>query len=162
MEKMELRVEVMTLPIGRSRSFTLIELLLVILIISILSFTLLPHFNSTFTFIKLKNTAKRIIQLLKYAQEQAISEGIILEFFINNEERIYGITHRDQNKPIRKYKIPDQIFIEQKESLGKTQFKDKIKFYPDGRIDKALIRIYNKKGQELRISIAITGKITLL
>jgi len=111
---------------------------------------------------KLKNTAKKIVQLLKYAQERAISEGVTLEFFINNEERIYGITHKDQNKPIKRYKIPDQIFVEQKESLRKAQSKDKIKFYPDGRIDKALIRIYNKKGQELRISIAITGKITLL
>jgi prepilin-type N-terminal cleavage/methylation domain-containing protein len=152
----------MILPIGRNKGFTLIELLLVIIILSLLFLSLLPRFSSTFASLELKSTAKKIIGVVKYAQEQAITEGVTLEFFFSNEERIYGITYEGQHKPIKRYKIPNRIFIEQMNDSGKIQSNSKIKLYPEGRVDKASIRVYNKKGQDLTISIAVTGKITIL
>ncbi len=77
-----------------NRAFTLFELLIVLLIISVVSAFVGPRIGSSMSNMELKTAAKRIAASLRYARSQATWEGAtyVAEFdFSGNQVRIYPV-----------------------------------------------------------------------
>ena len=143
----------MILPVGakkRQSSFTLIELILVILLISILIGLSTPLFKRTFSGLQLKNTTFNITKIINYAQEIAIVERVNYKVNFDFEEGNFWITKLDESGDIPVYKRiggrHGRIFLLPRELIiaGK---KEEIILYPDGRSDEVEIKIIDKSGE---------------
>lgn len=145
-------------PIGkktaRSKGFTLIELVLVIILISVITALSAPLFSRTFSDLVIRNTALDMAKMINYAQEMAIIEKSNYKLNIDSEKAKYWIT---------RYKPAEEGFLYEriKGRYGKMFFlprglaltcdKSGALFYPDGRSDKVEIKVRDKSSGETRI-----------
>ncbi|MBL7156753.1 MAG: prepilin-type N-terminal cleavage/methylation domain-containing protein [Candidatus Omnitrophica bacterium] len=134
---------------GRA-GFTLIELILVALLISILISLSTPLFRRTFSDIQLKNTAFNMARMINYMREIAIIERANYKLNLDHKKGTYWIMKLDSfgEKPVykriggrygRTFSLPEGL-----------RFGDKVKkivFYPDGRSNEAEIKIVDKNGE---------------
>ena len=137
-----------------NKGFTLIELLLVILIISVTLGISNPLFRNTFNTIKLNSTGQEIASLIRYAQEQAITQKSITRFNLDVGEGNYRLTQKGgaaevftalEGKFGKTYSIPQDIKV-------KSQ-QESIDFYPDGEATSALIKLTNSNVKSLTITV---------
>jgi prepilin-type N-terminal cleavage/methylation domain-containing protein len=153
----------MTLRIGkkihRNSGFTLVELILVILLISILTGLSTPLFRKTLSGLVLKNASFDLAQFINYAREMAIVEKTPHKLNLDFENGKYWITRyavseegvlykRVKGRYGREYFLP--------RGLGFTADKKEFIFYPDGRSDEAEIKITDKKTEEARL-VSVEG-----
>lgn len=153
---------------NHSRSgFTLIELSLVALVISIIVAIATPQFRATFETIKFRNTAFNLVKLMNYARDRAIIERkpFRIHFFEDEGsfclETIPESEKKDGEKLARRSgrRKDEEKFEQVKGSLGqKMQFPQGvtvdidepsraqyITFYPDGQADECVIYIKGNK-----------------
>jgi Tfp pilus assembly protein FimT len=143
-------------------SFTLIELVLVILLISILTAISTPLFRRTFSDLIIKNAAFDLAKMVNYAQEMAIIEKVAYKMNFDFEGGKYWLTRygpvegpdgpstgpdgsrygKIEGRYGRDYFLP--------RGLGLSCDKEGIVFYPDGRSDEAEIKISDEKGETAR------------
>jgi len=149
----------MTSQIGKknpqtNHGFTLIELVLVILLISILTALSAPLFKRTFSDLVLRDASLDMAKVISYAREMAIIERVNYRLDLNFEERKYRITRYNPSGEDARYeKIKgrhgkDFILAS---GLGLSAGENKLVFYPDGRSDKLTIKIRDGKTGEGRI-----------
>lgn len=131
----------------RKCSFTLIELLLVILLLGIVTGLAIPNLSQLYSNLQLKQTTVDISVLMRYAQSRAITQKRICRLNFDSQFSRYWITQATSNVDSevlegsfqrikgrwgRLFSIPKHITIE--------SGKESVEFYPDGRIEK--IRVY--------------------
>lgn len=136
----------------RSRGFTLLETMLVVIILAVLAGAAIPNFSQTYRQLRLKKTAEDLANLMRYAQGRAVTKGIPLRLEFDSAGRMCGLTQAEpagEDEIVeaadqhnfqriaggmgRKRKTPDGLRI--------VAEKPQIYFYPDGRIDKAFIYV---------------------
>ena len=157
----------MMLPIGMqvtsnsdSRGFTLIELVLVILFISIITALSTPLFKNTFSELELKNTTFNLSKIINYAQEMAIIDKASYKLNFDFDGGAYWLTKsyfvdgkqtftKLEGKYGRKFYFPDGLVF--------TASKKEIVLYPDGRSDTAEINIVDKNGRGRSLKVASFG-----
>lgn len=144
----------MILPIGKnlvrknsSFGFTLLEILLVAIILTIIAGMIIPNFSQTYKRLELKRTAQDIVYLMRYAQSLAVTRNIKTRFEFDSEFSKYWLS---EEKPGEDFQASEIKFERITGRLGKIfkippkiQLESSIQgiyFYPDGRIDKQ--RIY--------------------
>jgi len=140
----------------RSPGFTLIELILVILLISVLVGLSTPLFRKTFSALQIRNVVSNTTKIINYAQEMAIIEKTNYRANFDFEKEKYWLTKyvfsengsaykKIGGKCGKTFSIPKGLTI--------TGNDTEITFYPDGRSEKAEIRIIdkNKEGLLLRV-----------
>jgi len=135
---------------SRKAGFTLIELVLVALIISILIGLSTPLFRNTFSDLQLKNTAFNLAKLINYTREMAIIESTNYRINMNFKKREFWVTKLDSSGDEAVYKrIGGRYgkFFSLPEGLILKSKKNKITFYPDGRSNEAEIKIITKTGE---------------
>lgn len=134
--------------------FTLLELLIVLLIISITLGFMAPAFRKTFQDIQLNSSAQDIVSLSRYAQERAIVENTALRLNIDAENGTYWLTQKEQDKDIfnklagsfsRQYSLAEGLKIETEGNV--------VDFYPDGEIGHMKIKITNPNNKCLVIKL---------
>jgi len=129
--------------------FTLIELILVILIVSVLIGLSVPLFRGTFSGLQLKNTSLNMAKLVSYARETAIVEKTVYKlnfdlkkgkFWLTRLEStdVGGVYKRISGRRGKIFFLPDGLFF-----TGRIK---EIFFYPDGRATRADIKITDKTG----------------
>ena len=143
----------------RLKSFTLIELLMVVLILGLVTGLAAPNFSKTYERLQLSETAKNIASLMRYAQGRAIMKGkeCRVEFDLNRaryvlKEQVSGAQDANtqdvfQNIPGRfgrAFPIPPGVAV--------VAENPRVRFYPDGRMDK--IRIYLKDAKENTLTVS--------
>jgi len=154
----------MTLLTGKSsrpgqKAFTLVELLLVIVVISVLAGISVPRFRRTYSDIRLASSAQDLASLMKYAQERAIMDGISfkIEFDISGKEYrllretepFSGVYEREKGIHGRAKHIPSDISFDV--SAGETVF------LPDGRTYPVKIYLKNRNGKKKVLSTERAG-----
>ncbi len=163
----------MMLLIGKNRnSFTLLELLLVVLIISIVLGLNMPAIRKSISSSSFKSFVNKAYLLLDYAKTQAVLKGNILEADYYSGSRILGIkrfnTEESQGPGIvvpgglteedflHHVDVPENIAVD----IDKAE---KIIFYPDGTMTEFSMSIKDKKsGKDAVIeSQGFDGKITV-
>ncbi len=136
--------------------FTMIELLLVLIILSVVAGLAIPNFSTTYSKVKLKKTADNIAFVMRYAQSRSIQKKIMHQLRFDATSLKYWIEQGGKESdeggldfrrvPTRygkMYSVPDTI---------KAEFEhEEILFYPDGRIQKTEVTI-EQKGQVIKLS----------
>ncbi len=150
----------MTLPTGARNKpfgFTLIELSLVVLIVSIIAVVATPKFRATYETIKFRSSVYNLVKLMNYARERAIIEKKPFRIHFFKETMEFCLeTIPKQDKEDKKDR--DKEFKAIAGSLGKritfprgVEFdideprEDFVTFYPDGQADECVIYIKGTK-----------------
>lgn len=144
----------MTLKTGR-RSFTFIELILVIALIGILSVVAIPQFRKTFNDLQLNNFARDLQSFMNYLEQRSIVERKIITLNVDDVNKEYWAQIKDEPNRLKTYSIPKEINTETNQS--------QIRFYPDGQIDAVTISLINPSNQRLRLTTeGVFGGVKIL
>jgi len=133
------------------KGFTLIEILLVLVLLTVIIGLVIPNFSSTYNSLQLKRMVQDLGYLMRYAQSRAITKQSLVRLEFDDEQKTYWLMQevKDQEGDIegsfdrlsgrlgRNYRIPDGIKIQKGEEM--------ILFYPDGQIEKQHLSICNDK-----------------
>ena len=142
----------------RPRSFTLVELLLVVILLGLVAALAIPNFNPAFTKFQLQETGKNITYLMRYAQSRAVMTKKTHQLVFDEERSAYWLLQEREDpdgesrqsfemvpgRYGRSFQIPKEISVEVQDQP--------IRFYPDGTIDKARIYVSNERKDYLTVS----------
>ncbi|MFH1201668.1 MAG: prepilin-type N-terminal cleavage/methylation domain-containing protein [Candidatus Omnitrophota bacterium] len=124
--------------------FTLIELILVAVIISIITVVALPRFRKTFQELQAKEFIQNLTSLALYARERAVLERNVVRVNLDFSKHIYWLSVKELNKDEFR-KLNDRISRSRiiPETISAETDINHIDFYPDGRTDKISLVIKN-------------------
>jgi len=140
-------------------SFTLIEILLVVILLGVIAGLVIPNFSNTYTRVQLKEAANNLSFLMQYAQNQAIVKKCNFQLIFDDERSKYWIVKQVDDEELnnsdleyrrissrfgRMVNIAPQINVE-------TEL-DHITFYPDGMIQKARVYLSDNKDRYFTVS----------
>ena len=102
---------------SRRRGFTLIELILVMAMLSIVLALAAPSLARFFRGRGLDSEAHRFLALTRYAQSRAVSEGVPMLLWIDEDEGRFGLeaerSYLEEEDPLAKeYEVNDQLRVE--------------------------------------------------
>ena len=156
--------------------FTLLELLVVLVIISVMVAFVGPRLAGSITNMNLKAVSKRIAASLRYARSQAISESrpyeavfdldkhlmIIRSSQTAQEDDQQGEGTEPVSRPPKSYKLPDDVRLEK--AIWKDQEGDsglfRILFVSNGGSSGGELLLRNDRGHRYRITVdVITGTV---
>ena len=171
--------------------FTLLELIVVLVIISLMSALVVPRLVGPMGNLDLKTAAKKISASLRYARSQAAAEKTIYlalfdfdnnslvivnpsptngDFSVDNQETMEKMLEerRDQEKDhpgrLKTYKLPDGVKLAKGVSK-EGQFNSGIFpvfFPPSGGSSGGEITVVNRQGRQYKLSVDfITGTVQL-
>ena len=135
----------------KESSFTLLEIILVVLIVAVIAGLTVPNFSKTYADIELKKGAEDLAYLMRYAQSRGVMKNIKTRLEFNPEFSEYWITEAvkdDEGEQEKEFKrIPGRLGRRFNVPLGiKIELEDEfIYFYPDGSMDKEYIHVCNEK-----------------
>src|SRR5271170_8007727 len=122
----------------RYRAFTLIELLMVMLIITIMVALVAPKLSGFAMGRKASDEARTLVSLARYARSQAISEGRVYRLNVDPSGRQFWLTAEQdgqfqppQNEYGEKYDLPDGVSMDT--DIASKQDGQYVQFQPTGR-----------------------------
>jgi len=163
------------------RGFTLLELLVVLVIISLMSVLVVPQLTGSLASMNLQTASKKISASLRYARSRAASEKItyiaIFDFekdrlsIMTGQEAQTGETLKedlgDGEEPVirsKSYDLPDGVKLEKGVS-GENEIDSglfQIAFFPTGSSSGGDVILINDRGKRYKISVDfITGIVQL-
>ena len=135
--------------------FTLIELVLVVVLLSVVVSVSLPSFRQSYKKLLLERTTNDIAYLMRYAQSRAITKGQEITFVFDGNFSNYGLEemvaeekttgsgagNEPKKKSTEKKSVPvsnrwGRKFLTPPELTVRTESSSPIRFYPDGKIDR--------------------------
>jgi len=124
---------------------TFIEILFVVLILGILMGFLLPQVRKSASGLQLNNSSRQLCALVNYLHERSIVEEKVIYLGIDsdNNEFWYGI--KEEAARSKTYRLPVDMRIESKQK--------EIIFYPDGSIDKFIVKLISADDQYVELAI---------
>ena len=121
-----------------SRAFSLLELVIVLLIISLLALLVTPRLTRTIGHMEVKSVAKKISAILRYCRSDAVNKNRIVHVSFDTESHLISVMSAEEGeeKPIQRnsYLLPREIRVEKIET-GKTVLENTLpsfEFYPNG------------------------------
>lgn len=150
-----------TSPTGNSiRGFTLIEVLLVAVLVSIIAMMATPRFRATFDQLRFDQRAQDLAQLIRLGHELAILKSAHLRIAINEEARGAQLEEEFMDEEGRAGFRPMGGRMGRPWSLNDPARIDSsveaIDCFPDGRTTPATIRLIHRQGEHL-ISLGAFG-----
>ncbi len=165
----------------RRNAFTLLELLVVLVIISLISALVAPRIGGSLTNLELKTGAKRIAAALRYARSKAVSEKKTYAAYfdfdhnrltISREEQPANISLFDDSagdseskeKATEVYDLPNEVSIQATPDAEKNQSPSpyQIQFYPNGSSSGGSVLVANERGNSWTVDVDfITGTTSL-
>lgn len=155
---------------GKGRKgFTLIELVIVLIIISLLAVLLTPNLTRTLSHMEAKGTAKRISAILRYCRSDAVNKrrvNLVALDTASNVVSVYSVDEEEgEPKAERFYPLPTGVKLDKIE-VGKTLFDSSVptfEFYPNGGSNGGEAVIQGEKGRAYTIRVDIlTGGAKVL
>jgi type II secretion system protein H len=131
--------------------FTLMELVLVMLVLSVVAATVVPALRNFAHGRELNDAAAQVVAVSNYARTQAIAEGRVYRLTLDLSAGTYQLTARTydtfdalQNNMGHAFTVPEKVrmdcdFPPQQDGLY-------LEFRPTGRIDTGLIRLEDDAG----------------
>lgn len=150
---------------GSARGFTLVELILVMVLLTIVASMVAPRMSSFFRGRALSSEAQRLLSLTHYAQSRAVAEGVPVLLWIDVRGSAYGLNvqggHTGADDREVAYEVDPTVALEvpavtdapvsedDDERLGLPENMAAIRFTPDGFFDESSVnRIILRQGAE--------------
>ena len=126
------------------KAFTLAEMLLIMVLLTVMTAVSLPNLSKTYTRIQLQNTANHLSYTMRYAQSRAITQNRPIRLAFEESTRKYRLFENVPDASEEKFQqltgrwgklivIPREIIVALK--------KRSIDFYPTGEIEKTDIQM---------------------
>jgi prepilin-type N-terminal cleavage/methylation domain-containing protein len=143
---------------SRDRGFTLLELLLVIIIITLVLALAYPSLSRGSAALHLRATGRDILNTFRYAREKAITEQCGMRVTVDREKQQLTLTD-DFGEGDRTYSLPKDVRIEHIALTGNetTENSMTVRFLPNGSCDSGELLLKAEKGSWLKV---ITDPIT--
>ena len=137
----------------RRAGFTLLELVMVLMLISLVMGLAAPSLRGFLSGRKSAEAAAQIIALGQYARTQAVSTGATYRLNVDPMERLYWLTvqraggdFRDLGTEVgRRFSLPERV--EASWMLSSHAAHDYIEFYADGRTEAGSLQLTDGDGQ---------------
>ena len=141
---------------AQPRAFTLIELILVMMIITIVVGAVVPSLRGFTMGRSAKNTATRILAMTHYARTQAISEGRTYRLNYSDRDRAFWLDYTDggtMNTDIaERLDVDERLTVSTKDMQTGSTGDQYIEFRPGGRTDPASIVITDQSNAQIEIA----------
>jgi type II secretion system protein H len=153
------------------RGFTLVELILVMVLLTIVASFVAPRMSSFFRGRALSAEAQRLLSLTHYAQSRAVAEGVPVLLWIDPKRSAYGIEVQGVHATGRDHEVAYEadggvtlqlpavtdapVSEDDDERLGLPENVAAIRFTPDGFFDEVSVRqIILRQGEGAALQIA--------
>jgi len=162
---------------GKSRGFSLLELLVVILLISLISAVVMPRMAASLPAVQLKSTARTVAASLRYARSKAVFESTPYVAVFDHTQRLLAVqpmeepiefSELDKLREIlntsRVYELPDGIEFGVFDNSGADEDRDlfSILFFPRGDSTGGKIVLQNLRGRQYALTVdPITGAVEI-
>ena len=162
------------------RGFTLFELLIVLVVISLMSAMVIPRLSGHLNTLELRTAAKRTAAVLRYARNKAATDKIIVTAAFDFENRkisVYAFPEfqkmlfkKDKKSEVESritdmiYPLPDGIgfLYEEEQTNSAKESTISILFFPNGSCSGGTIILGNEDGRRFDLEIdPITGRVDI-
>ena len=151
--------------------FTLLELLVVTLILTVLVGLSVPQFGRTFRHLQLQVFASDVATLFTYASRRAVTRGEVLRIQFDVKGRRYWLASAQEASPTQDAS-PEEKFERVSGTFGRvasapgsisfTPSAREVTFYPDGRADRFEMLIVDDSHAGYRLVTDVrTGRVKL-
>lgn len=153
----------MFLRSASARGFTLLELLVVIVLISLVTSLTIPAIRTNLFSDQLKSTSRRLVGLVNEVSQEAVSsQSELLINFNLDKNTVWAaaetVATDDENQSGKnKFKVPDQVKITEVASVssGKNSGGEvKLYFSKKGYVDKTAIHLRSDDGRDMTIILS--------
>ncbi len=154
------------------RGFTLIEIVVVLTILGITAFLVFPKVEGAFSYVYLRSSARRLVGMIRYAQNQAMTTGREYRVYYDLDREDYWISEEEKGD-FRKIEtdlggqrrlLPGVIF-EDVVTLGgekQTAGSAYTEFSPRGGVEKTTLHLRARKGEEISLLLrGLAGKVEI-
>ena len=158
----------------RSRAFTLVELIVVMVLLLIVASMVAPRMSSFFRGRALSGEARRMLSLINYAQSRAVAEGVPVLLWVDPSTSTYGVDvqtgHVGGDAPPQVFtaeptlrfeaaiNIDAEVSEQDDERLGLPENLPAIRFNPDGFFEEGSVsKIVIRQGDEAALEIVPTA-----
>jgi general secretion pathway protein H len=162
------------------RGFTLFELLVVLVVISLMSAMVIPRLSGHLSNLELKTAAKRVAAVMRYARNKAATEKVMVSSEMEIDGRqlsIYALTdlkalytskeedsEDEERSADQIYVLPEGIRFSpsQDNDSPVNDQKMTILFFPNGSCSGGAVTLVNENEKSFDLTIdPITGKVTI-
>jgi general secretion pathway protein H len=159
--------------VAAQRGFSMIELIIVLLIITLSAALVTPSLSRFSRTIELKGAAKKISGLLRYYRSEAVHTGTVYQVLFNSEAREVKVQaieqeetgaeeQKKEQKPTKSYTLPQGVQIKEVEAPDPEFPSDlpTIEFYPNGGSNGGTILLdaSDRKGFRIKVNF-LTGMV---
>jgi prepilin-type N-terminal cleavage/methylation domain-containing protein len=128
--------------------FSLLEIMVVILILGVFVGITVPRMAQTVTHMQLRHSVQQLVHHMRYAQNRAIIKNNILRLDFNDDFNRYWISTYDEQPgavesedSFKRIKGPEGRDNRVVTAIRLEADQGFIQFYPDGQIDKRLLKL---------------------
>ena len=165
---------------GKPSGFTLLELLVVILIVSLISALVLPRMAASLPGVQLKSTARAVAASLRYARSKSVFESTPYVAIFDPTRKLLAIEPMekpieadeldsfrvilDTSKLHKVYQFPDEIELAVFDNRDADRDRDlfPILFFPRGDSTGGKIVLQNLRGRRYALTVdPITGAVEI-
>ena len=149
-----------------SRGFSLIEMIIVIVILSLLVMFVTPRLTKSLQHLEVRSASKKISAILRTCRSESVNRGRIYSMSFDTTSRLLSVQSMEEGeeKPAveRSYPFPEEVQIE-KIDVGKTLLESSLpafEFYPNGGSNggTALVRRVESRAYSILVD-SLTGTV---
>lgn len=121
---------------NQARGFSLIEILLVVVLLSIITVFAVPNFSQTYQSFLLSKTTENLADMMRYAQSRAVMSNKTVQLKFNDDFSGYQLLefNSEEKSFVAISNRLGRLFDISKEMIVSGESAE-IAFYPDGTID---------------------------
>jgi prepilin-type N-terminal cleavage/methylation domain-containing protein len=151
---------------ARSRGFTLIELIIVMVIMSLLAVLVTPRLTKSLYHLEVRGASKRISAILRYCRSESVNRSRIYSVSFDAPSHLLSVQSTDEGDEKstleRTYSLPEEVQVEKIE-VGKTFLESSLptfEFYPNGGSNggTALVKRVESRAYMILVD-ALTGTV---